>query len=589
MLGLVERSRAYSTVHEGAIYLHLGESFLVRELNLTTLHAVVEPFNGNWYTQAKKDTMTQIVEPRRIESAARPGAHFGEIEVTEQVVGYERKTISSQERIEVVPLELPPTTFATEAIWYLPEPHHLAELDEMPKLLGTLHAAEHALIAILPLWAMCDRWDIGGLSTNIHPQTGRPTVFIYDGHPGGVGITERGFEQFEGWVADTAAMIRGCPCIDGCPSCVQSPKCGNLNDMLDKARRADVPLAAVSISAPPVRRRSDTTSQGGIVKYALLIYVDDADWDNLSEDEQKAIYGEYGAGLARRPGIVGGEQLSRRDTATTVRVRDGETLTTDGPFAETKEALGGFYLLEADDLDDAIAMAARIPAAGMGGAVEVRPRGGALALTRAGLPRRVGPCPRHPDRLPRRLRPRRGGRAGGVRDRRRTLAARRRCPSNPGALARRDGPQPRDRPHPPRPHARREDAPARACRRAGEDDMDETAFPDERLELVFTCCHPGPRARSAGRADAAHARRPDDRGDRPRVPRPRADDGAAARPREAEDRDGRHPVPRPRAHLLPDRLDRGARGRLPDLQRGLRRPAASSPRRRSGSAPRSRS
>ena len=97
-----------------------------------------------------------------------------------------------------MPLELPPTTFATEAIWFLPEPHQLAELDEMPKLLGTLHAAEHALIALLPLWAMCDRWDIGGLSTNIHPQTGRPTVFVYDGHAGGVGITERGFDAVRG-------------------------------------------------------------------------------------------------------------------------------------------------------------------------------------------------------------------------------------------------------------------------------------------------------------------------------------------------------------------------------------------------------
>jgi DEAD/DEAH box helicase domain-containing protein len=234
VLGVVERSRAYSTVHEGAVYLHMGESFLVRELNLNTMYAVVEPFSGNWYTQAKKDTMTQIVEPRRVEWRLGMEVVFGEIEVTEQVVAYERKTLSSQERIEVVQLELPPTTFATEAIWYLPSPHHLAELDEMPKLLGTLHAAEHAMIAILPLWAMCDRWDIGGLSTNIHPETGRPTVFIYDGHPGGVGITERGFDQFEGWVADTAAMIRGCPCSDGCPSCVQSPKCGNLNDMLDK-------------------------------------------------------------------------------------------------------------------------------------------------------------------------------------------------------------------------------------------------------------------------------------------------------------------------------------------------------------------
>ncbi len=234
VLGIVERSRAYTTVHEGAVYLHRGESFLVRELDLTTLHAVVEPFAGNWYTQAKQETMTRIVEPRRVELRLGLELAFGEIEVTEQVVGYERRTISGQERLELVALDLPPATFSTEAVWFLPEPEQLAGLDEMPKLLGTLHAAEHALIALLPLWAMCDRWDIGGLSTNIHPQTGRPTIFVYDGHPGGVGITERGFEQFEGWARDTEALLRGCPCHDGCPSCVQSPKCGNLNDMLDK-------------------------------------------------------------------------------------------------------------------------------------------------------------------------------------------------------------------------------------------------------------------------------------------------------------------------------------------------------------------
>ena len=235
LLGLVERSRAYTTVHQGAIYLHLGESYLVRELDLVGMRAIVEPFSGNWYTQAKEETMTRIVEARRTEWRCGLELNFGTIEVTEQVIGYERRTISSQERLELVPLELPETSFTTEAVWYLPEPSQLAELAEMPRLLGTLHAAEHAMIAILPLWTMCDRWDIGGLSTNIHPQTGRPTVFVYDGHPGGVGITERGFEEFEGWVADTAAMIRGCPCADGCPSCVQSPKCGNLNDMLDKA------------------------------------------------------------------------------------------------------------------------------------------------------------------------------------------------------------------------------------------------------------------------------------------------------------------------------------------------------------------
>jgi DEAD/DEAH box helicase domain-containing protein len=235
VLGTVDRSRAYTTVHPGAIYLHLGESYLVRELDERSLHAVVESISTDWYTQVKKDTNTTIVRPLREERRLGLPLTFGEIEVTEQVVGYERKTIRSQERIEVVPLELPQSTFATEAIWFVPEPEQLAELDEMPRLLGTLHAAEHAMIAMLPLWAMCDRWDIGGLSTNYHLQTERPTVFIYDGHAGGVGIAERGFEQFEGWVADTAAMIAGCPCHDGCPSCVQSPKCGNLNDMLDKA------------------------------------------------------------------------------------------------------------------------------------------------------------------------------------------------------------------------------------------------------------------------------------------------------------------------------------------------------------------
>jgi DEAD/DEAH box helicase domain-containing protein len=234
VLGTIERERAYSTVHEGAIYLHLGESYRVVALDLVARSALVEPFAGDYYTQAKKETMTSIEETLRTDRRLGLDLAFGRVSVTEQVVGYQRKSIRDQSTLELVGLDLPETTFETEAIWYVPEPEQLAGLLEMPKLLGTLHAAEHAMIAILPLWAMCDRWDIGGLSTNLHYQTGRPTVFVYDGHSGGVGITERGFGQFEGWVEDTAKMLDGCPCESGCPSCVQSPKCGNLNEPLDK-------------------------------------------------------------------------------------------------------------------------------------------------------------------------------------------------------------------------------------------------------------------------------------------------------------------------------------------------------------------
>ena len=235
VLGTIERERAYSTVHEGAIYLHLGESYRVAALDLAARSALVEPFSGDYYTQAKKETTTAIEETLRTERRLGLELSFGRVSVTEQVVGYQRKSIRDQSTLELVALDMPQTSFETEAVWYLPEADQLAGLEQMPQLLGTLHAAEHAMIAILPLWAMCDRWDIGGLSTNLHFQTGRPTIFVYDGHTGGVGITERGFDVFEGWAEDTAKMLDGCPCESGCPSCVQSPKCGNLNEPLDKA------------------------------------------------------------------------------------------------------------------------------------------------------------------------------------------------------------------------------------------------------------------------------------------------------------------------------------------------------------------
>ena len=235
VLGVVELERAYSTVHEGAIYLHMGESYAVVALDLETHTALVQSFSGDWYTQAKRETTT-VIEGVELQSE-RVGVElfFGRVSVTEQVTGYQKRSIRDGEQLELVTLDMPETTFETEGIWFLPPDELLGGLDTMPRLLGSLHAAEHSLIAILPLWAMCDRWDIGGLSTNVHFQTGRPTIFVYEAHAGGVGLTRRGYDAFEGWVEDTKRLLVGCPCEHGCPSCVQSPKCGNLNEPLDKA------------------------------------------------------------------------------------------------------------------------------------------------------------------------------------------------------------------------------------------------------------------------------------------------------------------------------------------------------------------
>ena len=235
LLGTSERERAFSTIHEGAVYLHLGDQYGVTMLDLDARTALVQPVTVDWYTQARKETATAIVEPLRTAAVAGVELHVGRIAVSEQVVGFQRKAIADSSVIDTTPLDLPETSFETEGVWFSPGDDLLAGIETMPTLVSALHAAEHALISLLPLFAMCDRWDIGGLSTNVHEQTGRPTVFVYEGHAGGVGIAERGFDRFANWVADTARLLARCPCRAGCPSCVQSPKCGNLNEFLDKA------------------------------------------------------------------------------------------------------------------------------------------------------------------------------------------------------------------------------------------------------------------------------------------------------------------------------------------------------------------
>jgi DEAD/DEAH box helicase domain-containing protein len=233
MLGLVEAERAFTTIHPGAIYLHLGRSYEVEQLDVRARRAIVSGFDGDWYTRPKKETEIYIERVREQRTTHGVELHFGEVSVTEQVIAFQRVSISDQEPIDVVALELPEQHFVTQALWYV-LPDRLSGALPPDVLLGALHATEHGQIAVLPLIAMCDRWDIGGLSTNVHFQTGRSTIFIYDGHPGGVGITLRGYERFERLVGDAERLIGECPCESGCPSCVQSPKCGNLNEPLHK-------------------------------------------------------------------------------------------------------------------------------------------------------------------------------------------------------------------------------------------------------------------------------------------------------------------------------------------------------------------
>ncbi len=234
MLGLVEAERAFTTIHPGAVYLHLGRSYEVDRLDVEERRAIVSSFDGDWYTRPKKETEIYIERVHEQREVAGVQLNFGEVSVTEQVIAFQRVSVVDQEPIDIVALELPEQSFVTQALWYV-LPERLSGALPIDALLGSLHATEHSQIAVLPLIAMCDRWDIGGLSTNVHFQTGRATIFVYDGHPGGVGITRRGYEEFERLLGDAERLIAECPCESGCPSCVQSPKCGNLNEPLHKA------------------------------------------------------------------------------------------------------------------------------------------------------------------------------------------------------------------------------------------------------------------------------------------------------------------------------------------------------------------
>jgi DEAD/DEAH box helicase domain-containing protein len=236
LLETIGEPEAFSNAHPGAVYLHRGEEFVVHDLDLVSKTATLAPASKlPYFTQSMDDTDLRVREPTSTRSIGPTNASIGGVDISRVVIGYRKKRHDTSEILGVEYVDLPPREFDTEAVWWtvpttIIEEVRKRELD----VAGGLHAFEHAAIGLLPLFALCDRWDIGGLSTPKHPDTGEATIFIYDGHPGGVGIAERGFEMLRDLWEATYQLLLECPCEEGCPSCIQSPKCGNNNEPLDK-------------------------------------------------------------------------------------------------------------------------------------------------------------------------------------------------------------------------------------------------------------------------------------------------------------------------------------------------------------------
>ncbi len=253
LLGTVDGAAAHATVHAGAVYVHQGETYLVSDLDLDEQVARVARAEPDWTTVARDVTEIDVVETAVSRSWDHVTLSLGTVQVTHQVVSFLRRRILTGEVLGEEPLDLPPRHLRTRAVWWSVDGTGLERAGltaaEVP---GAAHAAEHASIGLLPLFATCDRWDIGGVSTAQHADTGLMTVFVYDGHPGGAGFAERGHAAALDWLTATRDAIAACECLEGCPSCVQSPKCGNGNEPLDKGaavRLLDVVLAGAAPSA----------------------------------------------------------------------------------------------------------------------------------------------------------------------------------------------------------------------------------------------------------------------------------------------------------------------------------------------------
>ena len=257
VLGTVDGPAAHSSVHTGAVYVHQGQTFVVAHYDIDDAHAIVVAGDPGWSTRARSVSAFDIGRIEQSQAWGLAELCFGSVDVRSQVTSFLR-ILPGGEVLGEHPLDLPERALHTKAVWWTMTKEMLdaAGVSES-NIPGAAHAAEHAAIGMLPLVATSDRWDIGGVSTALHPDTGRPTILVYDGHPGGAGFAERGFRAARIWLTATRDAIVACECATGCPSCVQSPKCGNGNEPLDKAGAISLLTAVLAGSPDAAEGRPD--------------------------------------------------------------------------------------------------------------------------------------------------------------------------------------------------------------------------------------------------------------------------------------------------------------------------------------------
>ena len=238
-IGSLDTFRAIHECHPGAVYLHQGRQFEVTDLDLAQRKVRARPVEVDYYTQTTGEKETEILHCQEFRQVKGAVARLGRLKVTERITGFEKRRIFGQDRIGSYPLDLPPHTFETQGLWLeVPDPlrdHVKRSGGGGLHFMGGIHAVEHAMIGLFPLFALCDRGDVGGISYTFHPQVGRSAIFLYDGYPEGIGLAERCYRVLDDLLAHTLRLLLECPCEAGCPSCIHSPKCGSGNKPLDKA------------------------------------------------------------------------------------------------------------------------------------------------------------------------------------------------------------------------------------------------------------------------------------------------------------------------------------------------------------------